>query len=81
LGSFLSTEGDVEPIVKAAILDHGYRHIDTASFYKNEEAIGRALQECFSHGIKREDIFVTTKLYQDEKEDVEAAVNRSLKKL
>jgi len=33
--------------VKAAILEHGYRHIDTASFYNNEEAIGAALKECF----------------------------------
>lgn len=81
MGSFLSSEGDVGPVVKSAILEHGYRHIDTASLYKNEEAIGRALQDCFSQGIKREDIFVTTKLYQNEKDDVEAAVRGSLKKL
>ena len=63
LGTFLSSEGDIQSVVKTAILDHGYRHIDTASLYKNEEAIGEALQECFQAGIKREDIFVTTKLY------------------
>jgi diketogulonate reductase-like aldo/keto reductase len=62
LGSFLSTEGDVYPIIKSAILEHGYRHIDTASSYKNEEAIGRALQDCFAAGIKREEVFITTKL-------------------
>ena len=81
LGTFLSSEGDVEPIVKAAILDHGYRHIDTASLYKNEEAIGRALQECFGKGIKREEIWVTTKIHQEEKDDVEGALRRSLSKL
>ena len=39
------------------------------------------MQEAFKTGIKREDVFVTTKLWQDEREDVEAAVRRSLKKL
>ena len=62
-------------------MEHGYRHIDTASFYKNEEAIGRAIQECLAQGIKREELFITTKLHQEEKDDVEAAVRRSLKKL
>ena len=81
MGTFLSSEGDVEPVVKAAILEHGYRHIDTASFYKNEDAIGRALQACFSQGIKREEVWITTKLHQEEKDEIEAAVRRSLKKL
>jgi diketogulonate reductase-like aldo/keto reductase len=43
LGTFLSTEGDIETVLKSAIVDHGYRHIDTASLYGNEEAIGRVL--------------------------------------
>ena len=68
-------------MVKAAILEHGYRHIDTASIYKNEEAIGRAIQECFAQGIKREELWITTKLFQEEKDEVEVAVRRSLKKL
>ena len=37
----------------------GYRHIDTAWAYQNEEAIGRAIKDS---GLKREEIFVTTKL-------------------
>lgn len=41
----------------------GYRFIDTAFIYENEEAIGNALQELFKKGtIKREDIFVSTKV-------------------
>ena len=59
----------------------GYRHIVTASIYQNEEAIGEALREAFKAGIKREDVFFTTKLWQDEREDVEGALRRSLKKL
>jgi diketogulonate reductase-like aldo/keto reductase len=81
LGTFLSTEGEVGEIVKAAILEHGYRHIDTARIYNNEEAIGKALQECFAQGIKREDLFITTKLWQDDKHDVEGALRESLRKL
>lgn len=37
----------------------GYRHIDTAQLYRNEEEVGVALQQC---GLPREDIFVTTKI-------------------
>lgn len=82
LGSFLSSEGDVYPVIKAAILEHGYRHIDTASFYNNEDAIGRALQECFATGqIKREDVFITTKLHYQEKDDPIKAIKQSLEKL
>ncbi|GAA4621063.1 aldo/keto reductase [Saccharopolyspora hordei] len=50
----------VEP-VKAA-LEAGYRSIDTAAVYGNEEGVGRAIAES---GIKREDLFVTTKLWND----------------
>lgn len=40
-------------------LSAGYRHIDTAQIYNNEEEVGTALQTC---GLPREDIFVTTKI-------------------
>ena len=38
----------------------GYRHIDTAASYQNEEAVGRGIKEC---GVDREDLFITTKLW------------------
>ncbi len=82
LGTFLSSEGDCRQVVYDAIVNHGYRHIDTASIYQNEEAVGDAIQQAIATGkVKREDIFVTTKLWQDEREDVEGALRRSLKKL
>ena len=82
LGTFTSTEGDCKAVVTDAILNKGYRHIDTASMYKNEDVIGEALQEVFATGkVKREDIFITTKLWQDDKGDVEGALRRSLSKL
>ena len=43
LGTFMSTEGDATKVVYEAIVTNGYRHIDTASLYGNEEAIGEAL--------------------------------------
>lgn len=46
-----------------AILEHGYRLIDTAPFYENEHLIGEVLQKIFADGeLKREDIFITTKV-------------------
>ncbi len=82
LGTFAASEGDCKTVVVDAILNKGYRHIDTASIYQNEGAIGDALQEVFASGkVKREEVFITTKLWQDEREDVEGAVRRSLSKL
>jgi len=82
LGTFASTEGDCKAVVIDAILNKGYRHIDTASVYQNEGGIGEALQEVFATGkVKREEVFITTKLWQDEREDVEGALRRSLAKL
>ena len=72
LGSYSLSEGDCKSVVLDAILNKNYRHIDTASFYKNEDVIGDALQEVFASGkIKREEIFITTKLWHEDKDDVE----------
>ncbi len=49
--------------VKTA-LDVGFRHLDCAERYRNEEAVGEAIQEAFEAGtVAREDLFVTTKLW------------------
>ena len=45
-------------------LKAGYRHLDCAHIYGNEAEIGETLQKCFKEGVcKREDIFVTSKLW------------------
>lgn len=64
----------------AAALDCGYRHIDTASIYGNEEAVGRALA---ASGISREEIFVTTKCWIDDfgREATRKAFDASRRKL
>jgi diketogulonate reductase-like aldo/keto reductase len=63
----------------------GYRLIDTAAAYMNEEAVGRAVKKAVDEGIvKREDLFITTKVWvQDEKNEDTAyeAVKESLRKL
>jgi diketogulonate reductase-like aldo/keto reductase len=41
-------------------LEAGYRHIDTAQAYGNEESVGRAVRDS---GLAREDVFITTKFY------------------
>ena len=66
-----------------AVLDAvqtGYRLIDTASSYQNEEAVGRALKKS---GVAREELFITTKAYihQMGYENTRAAFEESLKKL
>ena len=62
-------------------MNQGYRHIDTAKVYQNEEAIGEALEECMAAGIRREELFITTKLWHDDYHNVEAACRESLRKL
>ena len=81
LGTFEAEKGKLADIIKKAVLVDGYRHIDCAKLYNNEEEIGVALQECFAAGIKREDLFITSKLWHTEKNDVEGALNASLKRL
>jgi diketogulonate reductase-like aldo/keto reductase len=58
-------------------LELGYRHIDTAQAYGNEESVGRALRES---GVPREEVFVTTKFYPARKDPMTAA-ERSLRRL
>jgi len=65
--------------VKAALVC-GYRHIDTAAIYGNEESVGAGMRES---GVKREDVFLTTKLWNAVRgyDETLAAVGESLEKL
>ena len=70
-------------VCEQAVLDAiatGYRLIDTAAAYRNEEAVGRAIAKC---GVPREELFITTKLWvQDASyEGVKKAIETSLNKL
>jgi diketogulonate reductase-like aldo/keto reductase len=60
-------------------LELGYRHIDTAQAYGNEESVGQALRES---GLAREDVFLTTKFYpRSRSRDAAAELERSLRRL
>lgn len=78
LGVYKSGEHTKEAVLAA--LEAGYRHIDTASVYGNEKEVGEAIRES---GIPREEIFVTTKLWNDEMRAgiQREALFRSLEKL
>lgn len=79
LGVFLVDPAEAERIVSEA-LEVGYRHIDTAMIYKNEEGVGRAIA---SSGIPREELFITTKLWNSDQgtDSARAALDTSLSKL
>ncbi|ASJ55374.1 glyoxal reductase [Brevibacillus formosus] len=84
LGVFKVEEGqELEQAVKTAI-KHGYRSIDTAAIYNNEEGVGRGIRAGLQEaGITREDLFVTSKVWNADLgyESTLAAYETSLKKL
>ena len=63
LGTYNMAPEEAEKMTYESIM-HGYRHIDTAAVYKNEEAVGVGLKKAITElNLNREDIFVTTKLW------------------
>ena len=78
-GVFKVPPTETEKAVSEA-LEIGYRHIDTAAIYGNEEGVGAAIA---SSGIPRDELFITTKLWNDRHHDDEprAAIGESLEKL
>ena len=79
LGTWFINDNDVVQAVKSAV-EIGYRHIDTAQAYQNEKGVGEAIKTC---GVKRENLFVTTKLAAEVKSYEEAvkSIDKSLKTL
>ncbi|GGC57786.1 aldo/keto reductase [Chelatococcus reniformis] len=79
LGTWQSSGDEGARAVEAA-LRTGYRHVDTAAAYRNEEQVGAALR---ASGVPRGEIFLTTKVWYDRigKDDVQRAAEASLKRL
>ncbi|MQA02466.1 MAG: aldo/keto reductase [Streptosporangiales bacterium] len=61
LGVYKVPQAETVDVVRTAV-DAGYRSIDTATLYRNEAEVGRAVREC---GVPRAELFVTTKLWND----------------
>ena len=77
LGTWKAKPDDCYNAVKYA-LEAGYRHIDTAAIYGNEDSVGKAVNDS---KIPREEIFLTTKLWNSDHGNIEIAFEKSLKRL
>lgn len=83
-GTWQTPDGDVAYKSVLAALRNGYRHIDTATAYGNEESVGKAINDFLKEGsVKRSELFITTKLHnQDHGYDLtKAAIEKSLNML
>lgn len=80
LGTWQSAKGEVAKAVETA-LKSGYRLIDAAYCYGNEDEVGQGLKAAFDAGIKREDVFVVTKLWNTYATRAEQGLDKSLKAL
>lgn len=78
-GTFRMPGGGCQPVVESA-LELGYRHIDTAAMYQNEEAVGAAVA---ASGIARAELHITTKVWNDSltTQGIRLAMAQSLSKL
>ena len=81
IGCFQLSNAQAENSVYWALRD-GYRLIDTARIYGNEEGVGRGIRKAIDEGlVKREEIFVTTKMWTSDFGNGAAAINASLNRL
>jgi len=76
-GTWQIADADAPAAVQAA-LEAGYRHIDTATGYRNQRGVGKAVA---ASGLARDDVFVTTKLPPDNADRVRATIEESLDQL
>lgn len=83
LGTFGSDRFKGEDIAAAVVgaAGVGYRHFDCASVYGNEHLIGQALAKIQRGGVKREELWITSKVWNDKHGDVEGSCRKSLEDL
>ncbi|KAL7787934.1 NADP-dependent oxidoreductase domain-containing protein [Trichoderma ceciliae] len=80
LGTWQSKAGEVQTAVSYA-LQNGYKLVDGAYCYGNEDEVGEGLKEAFAAGVKREDVFVVTKVWATYNTRVAEGLDKSLKSL
>lgn len=82
LGTFGSDHAGADAVARAVrgAIAEGYRHLDCAAVYMNEDRIGRVLSELFANGLRREDLWITSKLWNDKhaEQDVVPACRQSI---
>ncbi len=85
LGTFGSDHVDAETVANAVrgAAEVGYRHFDCASVYGNEAEVGRALQDVLGSGVRRDELWITSKLWNDKHGEgqVAASCEQSLRDL
>lgn len=83
LGTWKAAPHQVGDAVRFAIATAGYKHVDCASIYANEKEIGEVFKEVIGPSIQREELFVTSKLWNTEhrKDQVEKACRQTLSDL
>ncbi|XDG05137.1 hypothetical protein ABKA04_004752 [Annulohypoxylon sp. FPYF3050] len=77
LGTWQSKPGEVRSAVAYALKD-GYRHIDAALVYANETEVGQGIKDS---GVPREEIFITSKVWNSHQDNVKAGLEKTLKDL
>lgn len=83
-GTWQTPEGNVAVSSVEHAIKVGYRHIDTAQVYENEEGVGKGIRMgIIDNGLQREDIFVTTKIWNDKHSYIlaKSSFDESLRKL
>jgi len=82
LGTWQSKPKEVEHAVEYAV-KHGYRHLDLAMIYENQDEVGAALKNLIPSVVKREDLFITSKVWNSSHQpsEVEKELNETLKQL
>ncbi|TDL16923.1 Aldo/keto reductase [Rickenella mellea] len=82
LGTWMSKPHEVENAVEIAVRN-GYRHLDLAMIYENQDEVGRALKKVIPSVVKREDLFITSKLWNHshQPDQVEKELDETLKLL
>ena len=80
LGVYKATEDNEAENAVISAVQNGYRLVDTASVYKNEEGVGRGIARC---GVSRKELFITTKVWNTAQRlgDISGAFQRSLDRL
>ena len=79
LGTWKIKDASIISSLLPAALSAGFRHIDSAAVYENEKELGEALNKEIESGrIKREEVFITSKLWSTQHHEVEKACKTSL---